>query len=77
VGIRHVIGTHQALIAVGPSSRGGLVPVFCAIDNLMRGAASQAIHNLNLWLGLPPEQGLPAPMTSPPGELPGMSRMLP
>ncbi|MEM9453994.1 MAG: Asd/ArgC dimerization domain-containing protein [Myxococcota bacterium] len=77
LGLRHVVGTHQALIAVGPVERSGLVPVFCAIDNLMRGAASQAVHNLNLWLGLSPDQGLPDPLTIPPKGLPGMSRMLP
>ncbi|MEM7157766.1 MAG: Asd/ArgC dimerization domain-containing protein [Myxococcota bacterium] len=76
LGIRHVVGSHQALLAVGPKSRSGLVPVFSAIDNLMRGAASQAVHNLNLWLGLPPELGLPAPLPALPSGVPGMSRML-
>ncbi len=77
LGIRHVLGTHQALLAVGPEARSGLVPVFSTIDNLMRGAASQALHNLNLWLGLEPGLGLPAPLTTPPTGLPGMTRMLP
>jgi N-acetyl-gamma-glutamyl-phosphate reductase len=62
LGLRHVVGTHQALVAVGPVARSGLVPVFCSIDNLMRGAASQALHNLNLWLGLPEGAGLPPPL---------------
>jgi N-acetyl-gamma-glutamyl-phosphate reductase len=77
LGLRHVVGTHQALLAVGPHARSGLVPVFCAIDNLLRGAASQAVHNLNLWLGLSPELGLPPPLVTPPAGLPGMTRMLP
>jgi N-acetyl-gamma-glutamyl-phosphate reductase len=77
LGLRHVIGTHQAVLAVGPQARSGLVPVFATIDNLMRGAASQAVHNLNLWLGLEPGLGLPAPLTAPPAGLPGMTRMLP
>lgn len=77
LGLRHVVGTHQALLAVGPQARSGLVPVFSTIDNLMRGAASQALHNLNLWLGLEPELGLPAPLTTAPSGLPGMTRMLP
>lgn len=76
LGLRHVVGSHQAVLAVGPVERGGVVPVFCAIDNLMRGAASQAVHNLNLWLDLAPGLGLPPPL-SPPQGLPGMSRMLP
>lgn len=77
LGLRHVVGTHQALLAVGPRERSGVVPVFSSIDNLMRGAASQALHNLNLWLGLSPELGLPPPLLTPPAGLPGMSRMLP
>jgi N-acetyl-gamma-glutamyl-phosphate reductase len=62
LGLGHVVGTHQALLAVGPVARSGLVPVFATIDNLMRGAASLALHNLNLWLGLPAALGLPAPL---------------
>jgi N-acetyl-gamma-glutamyl-phosphate reductase len=62
LGLRHVVGTHQALVAAGPKERSGLLPVFCSIDNLMRGAASQALHNLNLWLGLESGLGLPAPL---------------
>lgn len=77
LGVRHVVGTHQAVIAVGPRADGGVVPVFAAIDNLMRGAASQAVHTLNLWLGLPAGSGLPEPLRTPPSGVPGMTRMLP
>jgi len=77
LGLRHVVGTHQALISVGPVARGGVLPLFCTIDNLMRGAASQAVANLNLWFGLPPGLGLPPPLCAPLLGLPGMSRMLP
>lgn len=77
LGVRHVVGTHQAVIAVGPEARGGVVPVFCAIDNLLRGAASLAIANLNGWLGLDAGTGLPAPLTTVPQGPPGMTRMLP
>jgi N-acetyl-gamma-glutamyl-phosphate reductase len=34
--------------------------VFSAIDNLVKGAAGQALQNANLMLGLPEPQGLPA-----------------
>jgi N-acetyl-gamma-glutamyl-phosphate reductase len=67
LGVRHVVGTHQAVIGVGPARRSGIVPLFCSIDNLMRGASSQALHNLNLWLGLPPGTGLPSPSPPPTG----------
>ncbi len=68
IGVRHVAHKHQALLAVGPHSRSGLIPIFASIDNLMRGAASQALMNLNLYWNLDPSLGLPAalpPMTSP------------
>jgi N-acetyl-gamma-glutamyl-phosphate reductase len=32
--------------------------VFAAIDNLWKGAAGQAVQNLNLMLGLPETEGL-------------------
>ena len=72
LGVRHVVGTHQVVLAVGPSARGGVVPVFATIDNLMRGAASQALHNINLWLGLPAHAGLPDPLAHVPDGVPGM-----
>ncbi|MCA9697539.1 MAG: hypothetical protein KC431_08445, partial [Myxococcales bacterium] len=70
LGLGHVVGSHQALLAVGPVARSGLVPVFASIDNLMRGAASQALHNLNLWLGLEPGLGLPPPLAAAPAGVP-------
>jgi N-acetyl-gamma-glutamyl-phosphate reductase len=70
LGLGHVVGSHQAVLAVGPVERSGLVPVFASIDNLMRGAASLALHNINLWLGLPAGLGLPAPFAQPPRGVP-------
>lgn len=76
-GVAHVVGSHQAVIAVGPADDGGVVPVFSTIDNLMRGAASQALANLNLWLGLPLESGLPQPLEHVGNDVPPMPRALP
>ncbi len=70
LGLGHVVGSHQALLAVGPLARSGLVPVFASIDNLMRGAASQALHTLNLWFGLDPGLGLPPPLVAAPAGVP-------
>lgn len=61
LGVRHVVGTHQAAIAVGPRAHGDVVPVFASIDNLLRGAASTALATLNAWLGLEAALGMPAP----------------
>jgi N-acetyl-gamma-glutamyl-phosphate reductase len=70
LGLRHVVGSHQALLAVGPVQRSGLIPVFSSIDNLMRGAASQALHNITEWLGLDPALGLPPPIRNLPSGVP-------
>jgi len=40
------------------TDRGGRVMVFAAIDNLWKGAAGQAVQNLNLMLGLDEGEGL-------------------
>jgi N-acetyl-gamma-glutamyl-phosphate reductase len=39
--------------------------VISAIDNLVKGAAGQAIQNMNLLLGLPQTLGLPIAGISP------------
>jgi len=65
VSLRAVVGTNQVQIAVdcggaalGPGSDPNRVVVISAIDNLLKGAAGQAIQNLNLMCGLPESQGL-------------------
>jgi N-acetyl-gamma-glutamyl-phosphate reductase len=52
-----VVGTNDCLISVHAAAPGRVV-VFSALDNLVKGAAGQAIQNLNLALGLPEEAGL-------------------
>ncbi len=51
-----VAGTNDAEIHVDVA--GPVVRVICAIDNLGKGAAGQAVQNLNLMLGFPEESGL-------------------
>jgi N-acetyl-gamma-glutamyl-phosphate reductase len=51
-----VAGSNDAEIRVDVA--GALVRVICAIDNLGKGAAGQAVQNLNLMLGFPEESGL-------------------
>jgi len=53
-----VAGTNDAELHV--SVAGSTVRVICAIDNLGRGAASQAVVNLNIMLGFPEDLGLHA-----------------
>jgi N-acetyl-gamma-glutamyl-phosphate reductase len=54
--LRAVCGTNDAEVHV--SVHGNIVRVLCAIDNLGRGAAAQAVANLNLMHGYPIEEGL-------------------
>ena len=39
-------------------ARTGKVGVYAVIDNLWKGAASQAVQNLNLMAGMPESEGL-------------------
>ena len=50
--------TNDAQLAV--AERGGIVHLISGIDNLGKGAAGQAVQNMNLLLGLPEERGLHA-----------------
>jgi N-acetyl-gamma-glutamyl-phosphate reductase len=56
--LSHVAHTNECRIVVKPAAPGRVV-VFSALDNLVKGAAGQAIQNLNLMLGFPEEAGLP------------------
>jgi N-acetyl-gamma-glutamyl-phosphate reductase len=60
--LRHVARRNVVRIAVMPVARvrTPTLLVFSAIDNLMKGAAGQAIQNANLMLGLEETSGLPA-----------------
>jgi N-acetyl-gamma-glutamyl-phosphate reductase len=51
----HVLGSPRAHLSV---TEGEVSTVFCAIDNLCRGAGSQAVANLNLTQGWPVDTGL-------------------
>jgi N-acetyl-gamma-glutamyl-phosphate reductase len=57
-GVRDVRDTNVARVHVHDDARTGKAFVFCAIDNLWKGASSQAVQNLNLMLGLPEEMGI-------------------
>lgn len=55
--VRDVAGKHDVFIG-GVTTGPKRVTVVATIDNLLGGAASQAIRNLNLALGFPERQGL-------------------
>ena len=57
-GTRDVVGTNFCRIHATVEPATGRILVFAAIDNLWKGAAGQAVQDLNLMLGLPEEAGL-------------------
>ena len=57
-GVRDVRETNICRISAHSDARTGRVLVFAAIDNLWKGAASQAIQNLNLMFGLGEGEGI-------------------
>jgi N-acetyl-gamma-glutamyl-phosphate reductase len=54
-----VLGSNSVHLAAAHDARTGRVTVVSAIDNLIKGAAGQALQNANLALGLPEPLGLP------------------
>ena len=57
-GVRDVRETNLCRISVHADERTGRLIVFGAIDNLWKGAASQAVQNLNLMFGRPEGEGI-------------------
>jgi N-acetyl-gamma-glutamyl-phosphate reductase len=57
-GVRDVRETNICRISVHRDPRTARVIVFGALDNLWKGAASQAVQNLNLMFSLPEDEGI-------------------
>jgi len=55
------LGSNFCDVAVRVNQRAGMAIAIAAIDNLGKGAAGQAVQNLNLMCGLPEETGLKFP----------------
>ena len=61
VGLKAVVGTNRCMVGLGVDASGydpGRVVVTAAIDNLVKGAAGQAVQNLNLIMGWEETSGL-------------------
>ena len=56
VSLRKVVGTNTCMVGVACDDQ--VVVVTAALDNLLKGAAGQAIENMNLMAGLPRMAGL-------------------
>lgn len=56
---KQVLGSNRCVLAADFDPRTGFATLVSVIDNLVKGAAGQAIQNMNLMLGLPEDAGLP------------------
>jgi N-acetyl-gamma-glutamyl-phosphate reductase len=58
VRLRAVVGTNRVLMGASADATRGVVVSIAAIDNLVKGAAGQAVQNANMMFGLPETTGL-------------------
>ncbi len=56
--LRHSVGTNLCVLSVTDVPEAGLVILTASIDNLIKGAAGQAVQNLNVMFGLEETAGL-------------------
>ena len=63
--VNQVRGSNYCNIGLSLDPRTGRVIVLAAIDNLVKGAAGQAVQNMNLLLGLNEGTGLLTPPVFP------------
>ncbi len=56
--IRHVVNTNKCDITIASISDNGSLVIVSAIDNLLKGAAGQAVQNMNIMLGIDETAGL-------------------
>lgn len=57
--IKHVVGSNNLYIGFDVSERTGRLIIVACLDNLIKGAAGQAIQNFNIMNGLDETLGLP------------------
>lgn len=57
-GIKDVAGTNLCFIGFTFDYRTGILKIFSALDNLLKGAAGQAVQNMNIVFGYDQKEGL-------------------
>ncbi|MCC7362898.1 MAG: N-acetyl-gamma-glutamyl-phosphate reductase [Dehalococcoidia bacterium] len=62
---KHTLGNNMCLVHPVVDERNGMLVAVGVLDNLVKGAAGQAIENMNLMLGLPQAAGLDLPAVYP------------
>ena len=58
VSLHACVGTNRVVLGARADVSRGIVVSFAALDNLVKGAAGQALQNANLMFGLPESEGL-------------------
>ena len=56
--LQPVVGSNRVLLGADADPERGVAVGFAAIDNLVKGAAGQAVQNANLMLGIDETTGL-------------------
>ncbi len=56
--VKHVVHTNYCDVHIAGITKYGSLTIVTALDNLLKGAAGQAIQNMNLMLGINEETGL-------------------
>jgi N-acetyl-gamma-glutamyl-phosphate reductase len=56
--IKNVVGTNMCMIGVNIDQRTSTLKIFSVIDNLLKGAAGQAVQNMNIMMGFDEMEGL-------------------
>jgi N-acetyl-gamma-glutamyl-phosphate reductase len=62
---KHTLGNNMCLVYPTIDERNGMLVAIGVLDNLVKGAAGQAIENMNLMLGLAQTSGLDLPAVYP------------
>jgi len=57
---KHTLGNNLCILYPTVDPRAERLVVIACLDNLVKGAAGQAVQNMNVMAGLPEEQGLEA-----------------
>jgi len=56
--IKDTVGTNLCMIGTAYDARTSTLKIFSAIDNLLKGAAGQAVQNMNIMMGFDEAEGL-------------------
>lgn len=62
---KHTLGNNMCLVHASVDARNGMLVAVGVLDNLVKGAAGQAIENMNLVLGIDQSAGLDLPAVYP------------